>query len=92
MVVDKSQSQKLGDREDLTEQAVENLAAGINGLDNIELRLLEARNTNSGDGTEVFQTLANGLADVPPDRVAGAIVVTDGQIHDIPGDRRFPWL
>ena len=84
LVVDKSQSQKLGGREDLTEQAVENLAAGINGLDNIELRLLEARNTNSGDGTEVFQTLANGLADVPPDRVAGAIVVTDGQIHDIP--------
>ena len=26
------------------------------------------------------------LADVPPDRVAGAIMITDGRVHDVPAD------
>ncbi len=65
---------------------MEELTRRIGALDGFDLRVLEARNSGSGDGTEAFQTLANGLADVPPDRVGGAIIVTDGQIHDIPGN------
>ena len=34
--------------------------------------------------TAVFSALATTLADVPPDRVAGTIIVSDGQIHDVP--------
>ena len=26
------------------------------------------------------------LADVPPDRVAGAVLITDGRVHDVPAD------
>lgn len=84
VVVDKSQSQRLGDRAETTDAAAAALQSGIESLDGIELRVLEARNSGSSDGTEVFQTLTNGLADVPPDRVGGAIIVTDGQIHDVP--------
>lgn len=86
LVVDKSQSQRLSDRQATTDEAVEELTRRIGALDGFDLRVLEARNSGSGDGTEAFQTLANGLADVPPDRVGGAIIVTDGQIHDIPGN------
>ncbi|QFS98403.1 hypothetical protein FIV06_13330 [Labrenzia sp. THAF191b] len=86
LVVDKSQSQRLSDRQSTTDEAVEELTRRIGTLDGFDLRVLEARNSGSGDGTEAFQTLANGLADVPPDRVGGAIIVTDGQIHDIPGN------
>ncbi|QFT67656.1 hypothetical protein FIU93_12795 [Labrenzia sp. THAF35] len=86
LVVDKSQSQRLSDRQSTTDEAVEELTRRIGALDGFDLRVLEARNSGSGDGTEAFQTLANGLADVPPDRVGGAIIVTDGQIHDIPGN------
>ncbi|GAA0775377.1 hypothetical protein E1180_12575 [Roseibium denhamense] len=84
LVVDKSQSQRLADRESATDAAAEELESRINELSGFDLRILEARNSGSGDGTEVFQTLTNGLADVPPERVGGAIIVTDGQIHDIP--------
>ena len=28
----------------------------------------------------------SALADVPPDRVAGAIMITDGRVHDVPAD------
>ena len=29
---------------------------------------------------------ASALADVPPDRVAGVIMITDGRVHDVPAD------
>ncbi|WP_420414123.1 hypothetical protein [Roseibium sp.] len=84
LVVDKSQSQRLAEREDTTTTAAKELQSRIEALEGFDLRLLEARNSGSGNGTEVFQTLANGLADVPPERVGGAIIITDGQIHDVP--------
>ncbi|POF29833.1 hypothetical protein [Roseibium marinum] len=84
LVVDKSQSQRLADRQSTTEEAAELLQGRIEALEGFETRVLEARNSGSGDGTEVFNTLSSGLADVPPERVGGVIVITDGQIHDIP--------
>ena len=36
------------------------------------------------DGTRLFSALSSTLADVPPDRVAGAIMITDGRVHDVP--------
>lgn len=82
LVADRSQSQFLEDRESITNQALRILGERIAAFPNFELRVLE--NRNSGNGTELFDTLATGLADVPPDRVGGAIFITDGQIHDIP--------
>jgi hypothetical protein len=34
----------------------------------------------------LFTDLAKGLADVPPDRLAGVIMLTDGNVHDVPGN------
>lgn len=84
LVVDKSQSQRLADRETTTDEAAAEIQSRVEALKGFDLRILEARNSGSGNGTEVFQTLTNGLADVPPERVGGAIIITDGQIHDIP--------
>src|SRR5439155_17195456 len=38
------------------------------------------------DGTRLFTALSAALTDVPPDRVAGAILITDGRVHDVPGE------
>ncbi|MEM5585450.1 hypothetical protein WNZ15_23540 [Roseibium sp. AS2] len=84
LVVDKSQSQRLGGRETTTEETAAEVRRRVEALEGFDLRVLEARNSGSGDGTQVFQTLSSGLADVPPERVGGAIIITDGQIHDIP--------
>jgi len=32
----------------------------------------------------LFTDLAQALADVPPDRLAGVIMITDGEVHDVP--------
>ena len=38
------------------------------------------------DGTRLFDAVGAGLADVPPDRVGAVILLTDGQVHDVPAD------
>ncbi|MFN9163860.1 MAG: hypothetical protein ACK6DM_14330, partial [Alphaproteobacteria bacterium] len=35
-------------------------------------------------GTALIEPMKEALADVPPDRIAGAVLVTDGQVHDVP--------
>ncbi|WP_289034510.1 hypothetical protein [uncultured Roseibium sp.] len=84
VVADRSQSQLLADRSAVTDEAVETLSERLAALPGFEVRVLENTSSSTGDGTELFQTLLNGLSDVPPDRIGGAILVTDGQIHDIP--------
>lgn len=86
IVVDRSESQALGDRTAETDQVVEDLKARLERLNNIDVRMVESggSDTRRDEGTVLFSSLNNALSDVPPDRVAGAIVVTDGQVHDIP--------
>jgi hypothetical protein len=90
LVVDKSQSQSLADRSRQTEEARAALARQIGQLRNFELREVVTGNERDGvaaDGTRLFEALGQALADVPPERVAGAILLTDGQVHDVPKDR-----
>ena len=35
-------------------------------------------------GTQLFADLNKALADTPPDRLAGVILLTDGEVHDVP--------
>ncbi|MEP3303351.1 MAG: hypothetical protein ABJO05_15415, partial [Roseibium sp.] len=84
VVADRSQSQLLADRSAVTDETVQTLNERLAALPGFEVRVLENTSSSTGDGTELFQTLLNGLSDVPPDRIGGAILVTDGQIHDIP--------
>lgn len=86
LVVDKSQSQLLADRPEETETAAAELQKRLEALPGFEVRRIEAKNAGNGDGTALFQALADGLSDVPPDRVGGAILVTDGQVHDVPAN------
>ena len=51
------------------------------------MRVVEAGEADGEtDGTHLFSALNATLADVPPDRVAGAIFITDGRVHDVPAD------
>ena len=36
------------------------------------------------DGTTLFADVGRVLSDIPPERLAGVVLITDGQIHDIP--------
>jgi hypothetical protein len=86
VVVDRSTSQTLGDRAAMTDRVRGELQRRLGGMGNVEPRFIEAGDGEADDGTRLFQALANGLADVAPERVAGAILVTDGVVHDIPAN------
>ena len=88
VVVDKSPSQNFGDRLKQTEQARAALAERLGRIPNLDVRFVEAGEADGEtDGTRLFAALSAALADVPPDRVAGAILITDGRVHDC---RRTP--
>ncbi|HHI82309.1 MAG TPA: hypothetical protein ENJ99_04070 [Rhizobiales bacterium] len=86
LVIDRSASQKTGNRMARTDQAVKALRADIARLPGLELRTVTVTSglTSQNDGTRAFAALKQALGDIPPERFAGAIFVTDGQIHDIP--------
>jgi hypothetical protein len=87
IVLDRSPSQGFGDREQQTEAARAALMERLGRIKNLEVRVIEAgQSDGETDGTRLFAALSAGLADVPPDRIAGAILVTDGRVHDVPAE------
>jgi hypothetical protein len=87
VVVDKSPSQEFGDRTQQTENARAELAERLGHIPGLEVRFVEAgQSDGETDGTRLFAALSTALADVPRDRVAGAIMITDGRVHDVPAD------
>ncbi len=87
VVVDKSPSQSFGDRLAQTEAAREALVRRLGRISGLETRVVEAAQSDGEtDGTRLFSALGAALGDVPPDRVAGAILLTDGRVHDVPAD------
>ncbi|MFD2182285.1 hypothetical protein [Rhodoplanes azumiensis] len=87
MVVDKSASQSFGERAAQAEAARAALTERLQRIPGLELRTVEAGQADGEtDGTRLFGALGAALADVPPERVAGAVMLTDGRVHDVPAD------
>ncbi|WP_439137059.1 hypothetical protein [Roseicyclus sp.] len=81
VVADQSASQRIADRPDQTEVALAALAVEIAAL-GMEMRLGRVGDDADNAGTLLMTELARMLAEEPRARIAGAIVVTDGQLHD----------
>ena len=87
VIVDKSPSQDFGDRNVQTEAARATLVERLKHIPGLEVRVVEAGAADGEtDGTRLFTALSSTLADVPPDRVAGAVLITDGRVHDVPAE------
>src|SRR6266403_1814814 len=85
VVIDKSPSQNFGERTRETAQAQEALVDSLKKIKGLEVRVVEAGQADGEtDGTRLFGALSSALSDVPIDRVAGAFLITDGRVHDIP--------
>src|SRR5450755_2609426 len=87
VIVDKSPSQTFGDRTPQTEAARASVVERLKRIPGLEVRVAEAGEADGEhDGTRLFTALSSTLADVPPDRIAGAVLITDGRVHDVPAD------
>ena len=81
VVVDQSASQRISDRAQQTEAALAALEADIAAL-GMEMRLARVGDDPDNGGTLAMTALSRLLVEEPRARVAGAIIVTDGQLHD----------
>ena len=84
LVTDRSASMEVGERS----AAANAMAAALRQQAESDpmLELVEVETGTSADGTMLFEALNGALASVPPDRLAGVVLTTDGQIHDAPAD------
>ncbi len=87
LVVDRSQSQDIGDRQAQAGAALDGMRERLARFPQFDVRVVEAGNTGAADErtqTRLFSAVDNVLRDVPPSRIGGAIMITDGQVHDVP--------
>ncbi|ODA66986.1 hypothetical protein A7A08_02283 [Methyloligella halotolerans] len=87
VVVDDSQSQAVAGRTTRTAELQQELEKRLRELPNLDLRVIHsssAADNPDRDGSFLFTDLAKGLADTPPERLAGVVMLTDGQVHDVP--------
>jgi uncharacterized membrane protein len=86
IVTDRSQSMSIGGRAAQAESARQQVRKFLAAQPGLILRETSVTTTASGEnnGTQAFAALNAALADVPESRVAGAILITDGEVHDAP--------
>ncbi|QPH53029.1 hypothetical protein [Pontivivens ytuae] len=98
LIVDRTGSQSIAPRPDQIAEAEETLAARLDeiGADPdapLEWRRIELRNS-AGDaaerGTQAMAALTEAMAGVSRDRIAGAILISDGQVHDLADAPELP--
>jgi hypothetical protein len=91
LILDKSQSMGIDGRASQAQSAFEELKKKIAADSGLDVRTATVSTTTTGEdnGTQLFAALNSALSDVPPERVAGAIAITDGEVHDAPAPDRL---
>ena len=86
VVVDESMSQTIAGRPEQTAAIKRELETRLGGIANLQVRWV-ASSKPTGEqaaGSNLFTDLNSALANTPPDRLAGVVMITDGQVHDVP--------
>jgi putative glutamine amidotransferase len=86
VVIDESLSQTIAGRPEQTAAIKRELEARLGEIPNLQVRWVSSSKPNGQQaaGTTLFADLNSALANTPPDRLAGVIMITDGQVHDVP--------
>ena len=91
LVTDTSDSQKLDGRAAQSRKARDAIESKLAKFPQFDIRHANTDIVKSDRAsplydasTAVFSSLKRVLRDVPPERVGGAIIITDGEVHDIP--------
>lgn len=82
IIVDETSSQSVGGRSLQTETALAELTALLEDRPNTTLRTVTVQDADRDGGTQLKTALADALAQIPADRLAGAFVISDGVTHD----------
>ena len=90
VVIDDSDSMEIGERRIQVQAAREALKRKLGQQEGLEVResVLPPTNIQLGSerpgGTRLIDTMRSALVEVPPERLAAVILLSDGQVHDVP--------
>ncbi|MDH5747672.1 MAG: hypothetical protein OEY85_00015 [Rhodospirillales bacterium] len=88
IVIDESQSQSVGERKKQNEAALEKLRAEMERFGGLEVNVIRTRgggpDAAEDSGTRLIDALSKAMTSIPQQRFAGAVLITDGQVHDAP--------
>src|SRR5579883_1148673 len=93
IIVDESPSNRqIGNRRQVTKTALATLQRRLAREPDLDVRIIRAGQQQPGmdnDGTRLFAALDRALATVPRHQLAGVVMITDGEVDDVPkGGRR----
>ena len=93
VVVDQSPSNRqIGNRRQATARALATLKRRLAREPDLDVRIVDAGQQRPGagdDGTRLFAALDREMATVPRQQLAGIVMITDGEVDDVPkGDRQ----
>jgi hypothetical protein len=92
VVLDDSPSQNIGQRRHASAAALAAVKKRLGREPDLDVRVVRAGAAQPGagdEGTRLFEALGRAMADVPRQRLAGIVMITDGQVHDVPtGDAK----
>jgi len=83
LLVDESSSQGIDVRPEQVAAAIVGIEAEVAGQPNTELRVVRMGDSDGNRGTLMMEALARALAEEPRARLAGVILLSDGQVHDV---------
>jgi hypothetical protein len=92
IVVDDSDSMAIGERRQQVQAAREMLKRKFGQQEGLEIReaVLPPSHIQLGSerpgGTRLIEAMRSALVDVPPERLAGVVLLSDGQVHDVPAN------
>src|SRR6185312_16345407 len=87
------QSMQVGKRAGQAAAALARIREQLAAQPGLVVRETSVTTTPSGEnnGTQAFAALNAAIADVPQGRLAGAIMITDGEVHDAPPPGNMPF-
>ncbi|MZR30110.1 hypothetical protein [Sneathiella litorea] len=89
IVMDETNSQKIGRRGEMTNAAYRELKVRLDSIESLKIETVTVKNETTTllgdeDGTHAFDARKETLKNISPDRISATIFITDGQIHDVP--------
>lgn len=94
VVMDDSPSMRIGERRRYADEALQHVTQRLDQLHSLDMRVVHAgapdpNGALADTGTQLYTALSRALADVPRQRIAGAVMITDGEVHDVPPPDRL---
>ncbi|HTV45858.1 MAG TPA: hypothetical protein VMF05_11110 [Stellaceae bacterium] len=92
VILDRSPSMGIGDRRAASEAALAAVKRRLAREPDLDVQVVQAGMPQPGaedQGTRLFAALDRAMADIPRQRLAGIVMITDGEVHDVPtGDAK----